>query len=163
MKERTVLHNREMLRADRFVDLGGGPFLQLQDGTLHFLWSINSRRNDADPKGKKRDNPNGIYYQAEGDATTLNVSDGNHYRAVSVGERIVICYTQEIAPNKAYFRVIGHSTPGPVTELTIAKDRKHNLWTEYMVLYREADRIWFVNTLAPNTLHELRLVDTTNP
>lgn len=29
-----------------------------------------------------------------------------------------------------------------------------------MALYTEADRIWFANTLAPNTLHELKLVDT---
>src|SRR5262249_13691468 len=79
------------------------------------------------------------------------------------GDRIVVCYTLRSAPDKAFFRVIRHGALGPVTELTIAKDWKHNLSSEYMVLYSEADRIWFVNTLEPNRLFELKLVDTQTP
>ncbi|MBI3464393.1 MAG: hypothetical protein HY000_15255, partial [Planctomycetes bacterium] len=66
-------------------------------------------------------------------------------------------------PNQVFFRVIRNRAFGPVTEITIAKDREHNLWGEYMALYAESDRVWFVNTLEPNRLHELRLVDTTKP
>jgi hypothetical protein len=161
-KERKVLHNREMHRVDRFT-LGEGLFLQLQDGTLHYLWSLEYQRDDDEPTGKEGDKPNGIYYQAEADSTNLKVGDGIHYCAISVGDRIVVCYTKETAPNKAYFRVIRHGALGPVTEVTIDKDRKHSLWTEDMILHAEADRIWFVNTLAPNGLYELKLVDTTKP
>jgi hypothetical protein len=162
-KERKVLHNREVVRAERFIDFGGGPFLQLQDGTLHCFWSLNYRRDGAGPKGKGQAKPNGIYYQAEADATPRKVADGDHYRAIAMGDRIVVCYTQESAPNTAFFRVIRHGALGPVTAVTIDKGRENNLSEDYMVLYADAERVWFVNTLAPNTLHELRLVDAPKP
>ena len=163
MKERKVLHNRELLQADQFNDFGEATFLQLQDSTLYGLWSIESRQMDTEANGKKRDKPNGIYYQAESDTTILKVGDGKHFRAVAMGDRIVVCYTRENAPNNACFCVIHQGVIGPVTELTIAKGREHDLWSEYMVLHAEGDRIWFVNTISPNTLHELKLVDMTKP
>ena len=75
----------------------------------------------------------------------------------------LIPQSEKAAPNKAYIRVIRHGALGPVTELAIAKDREHPLWTDNMVLHAQGERIWFVNTLAPNTLHEFKLVDTTSP
>jgi hypothetical protein len=95
--------------------------------------------------------------------TAFKVGGGRHHRAVAVGDRIVVCYTEEASPNQVFFRVIRNGALGPVTEVTIAKNREHNLGAEDMALYAESGRIWFVNTLAPNTLYELRLVDTKAP
>jgi hypothetical protein len=74
-----------------------------------------------------------------------------------------VCYSLKKAPDKVYFRVIRHGAPGPVTEITVAKGRDYYLWAEDMALYAEGDRIWFVNTLLPNALHELKLVDAKRP
>jgi hypothetical protein len=52
---------------------------------------------------------------------------------------------------------------GPTTEINTAKGRKFNLWSEYMVLYAEGDRVWFVNTIEQNTLYEFKLVDEKKP
>ena len=163
VQQKRWLHNRETLRLEQWVSPSEGTVLQFKDGSLHYLWGLNDRRDDRDPKGKKRERLDGLYYQAEADATVLKVGGGNDHRAIAVGDRIVICYTEESSPNQVFFRVIRNGALGPVTEVTIAKDRKHNLSAEYMVLYAESDRTWFANTLEPNTLHELKLVDTTKP
>lgn len=155
VKERKPLHSRETLRLDEMVWGEGGTILQLGDGSLHYLWGTNDRR--------RRGQATGLYYQAEADTTVLKIADGYHHRAIAVGDRIVICYSLENAPDKVFFRVIRYGTLGPVSELTVAKGRDHNLWSEYMVLYSEADRIWFVNTLTPNALYKLKLVDVKNP
>jgi hypothetical protein len=160
VKERKILHNREILRPEKLGVPEQATVVQASDGSLHYIWGIWDRRDVTDPKEKKRESLDGLYYQAEANTARIKVGGGYHHRAIAVGDRIVICYTQESAPNMIYFRVIRHGTLGPVTELAIAKDREHPLWTEDMVLHAEAERIWFVNTLAPNTLHEFKLVDT---
>jgi hypothetical protein len=162
-KERQVLHNREMLRLESGVEPYHGTVVQAADGSLHYLWGTWDRRDASDPKSTKRDRLAGCYYQTETDAVTVKAGDGYHHRAIGLGDRIVVCYTQENSPDHMYFRVIRHGTLGPVTEVTIAKGREHNLWAEYMVLHAELDRIWFVNTLAPDTLYELKLVDAREP
>jgi len=164
VKGKKLLHNRQMMaRLEKSVSLENGTILQAKDGALQYLWGIEDRRDKVDSKGTKIERQNGVYYQAEADATSVKIAGGYHHRAVAVGDRIIVCYTQENAPNQVYFRVIRQGVVGPVTEITVAKGRKHNLWSEYMALHAEADRIWFVNTLSPNTLHELKLVDTTQP
>jgi hypothetical protein len=66
----------------------------------------------------------------------------------------------EAEPNKVFFRVINGDKVGPVSELKISDNRKHELWGSRMVLGRAGDdRIWFLNTLEINTLYELKLVD----
>lgn len=163
VEERKTLHNRAILRSEKWVVPMPATVAQLPDGSLHYLWGLEDRRDTPDPKGKKSESLDGLQYQAEADANTIKVGGGYHFRAIVVGDRIVACYTQKSDPNKVFFRVIRHGAVGPVTELAIAKDREHPLWTEYMVLHAEGERIWFVNTLAPNTLHEFKLVDTTSP
>lgn len=149
-------HNREILRLNKFVDSTEKmEVVQLADESLHYLWGIDG--------GTKNSDATGLYYQAETEAKTVKVADGYHYRAITVGNRIVVCYTLKQAPNKVYFRVINHGVLGPVSEITIAKDRKYNLWGKYMLLYAEAGRIWFVNTLARNTPYELKLADPQKP
>ena len=61
----------------------------------------------------------------------------------ALGDRVVICYTKKSAPDNVFFRVIRHGALGPVTEITIAKGEEYNLWSKYMALYAEGDRIWF--------------------
>jgi hypothetical protein len=163
VKERKVLHNREILRLDAAgygVSIGG-TLVHLNDGSLHYLRGIDDRRSVEEKKGKGQ--VAGLYYQAEADATTLKVGSGNEHIAVAVGDRVIVGYTENNAPDKVFFRVIRHGTLGPVTEVAIAKGRDHNLSSEYMTLHSEGDRIWFVNTLAPNTLYELKLVDAKKP
>jgi hypothetical protein len=160
VKQKKWLHNREMLKVDQPARTTGGTVLQTTDGSLHYVWGIQDPTR-LEPEQAKDGKLAGVYYQAEAEGTTVRVSAGEHYRAIAVGDRIVICYTLKSAPNSVYFRVIRNGTLGPVTEITAAKGREHNLWSEYMALYAEGDRIWFVNTIAPNTLYELRLVDVT--
>jgi hypothetical protein len=159
VKERKVLHNREFLKLDAagFGISIGGTLVHLNDGSLHYVWGIDDWRLAEEKKAKGQ--VAGLYYQAETDATTLKVSGGHEHIAVAVGNRVIVRYTEKNAPDKVSFRVIRHGTLGPVTDLAIAKGREHNLSSEYMTLYSETDRIWFVNTLAPNTLYELKLVD----
>jgi hypothetical protein len=152
VKKRTWLHNREIFKLDEFVSSANEPtVLKLKDDSLHYLWRID--------EGANRGEATGLYYQAEAESKSVKVANGYHYRAIAVGHSVVVCYTLLRSPDKVYFRVLHYGAPGPVTELTVAKGREHNLQDEYMALYAETDRIWFVNTLAPNTLYELKLVD----
>jgi hypothetical protein len=162
VKERKPLHNRALVKLDKFVWPSNGTVLQFKDGALHYLWGIKDLRDGTDAKGKKRERQ-GLYYQAEADAIPVKLGDGCHHRAIAIGDRIVVCYTREKAPDRVYFRVIRYGAPGPVSAITVAKGREYNLWAEDMVLYAEGDRLWFVNTLMPNTLYELKLVDTKGP
>ena len=127
------------------------------------MWGIDDRRSNAGQDNKKKGALAGLYYQAEADTNTVKIGSAHDHLAVAVGDRIVVCYTQESSPDKVYFRVIRHGKSGPVSELAVGKGRKNNLSSEYMALYAESSRIWFVNTLAPNTLYELELVDAKLP
>jgi hypothetical protein len=153
VRERKWLHDRTIFRLDKCVSSANEPtVLQLKDGSFHYVWKID--------EGSKQGEATGLYYQAEADGKTVKVGGGFHYRGIAVGGRIVVCYTLEGSPTKVFFRVIRHGAPGPVTAITAARGWKDNLWSEYMVLYSESDRIWFVNTLSTNTLYELKLVDS---
>jgi hypothetical protein len=151
VKQKRWLHDREIFRLDRFTSSANEPtVLQFEDGTLHYLWRVD--------EGAKPGDATGLYYQAESDVQTVKVAKGYDYRAANVGDRIVVCYTQRDAPEKVFFRVILHGTAGPVSEIEAAKGRTHPLSSEDMVLHADAGRLWFVNTLARNTLYELELV-----
>ena len=144
------LHNREIFRLDKFVSSANEPtVLQLKDESLHYLWSID--------EGERRGEDTGLYCQAEADGKTVKVAGACQYRAIAVGDRIVLCYALEGSPEKVFFRVSHHGTLGPESKIEVAKGR--NLWSEYMLLHSEGDRIWFVNTLAANTVYELKLAD----
>src|SRR5262249_54436517 len=146
VKKQTWLHNRAMNEgADE------PTVLQLKDESVHYLWRMDK---SAEPTPAT-----GVYYQAEADGKTVKVANARQYRAAAVGDRIVVCYTLDDQPDKALFRVINHGALGPVKEITVAKGRKHNLWSDYMLLHAETDRIWFVNTIASNTVYELKLAD----
>ncbi len=150
------LHDRAMYRLDQFVSSANEPtVLQLPDGSLHYLWRIEP--------GAKPEKEAGLYYQAEADGKTIKVSDGCQYRGAAVGDRVVVCYTREEAPEKVFFRVIKNGTPGPERALVAAKGQKHELWSKYMVLHHETGRLWFTNTLTRNTLYELKLKDANGP
>jgi hypothetical protein len=156
VKKEKWLHNREVFRLDRVVSSASDPtVLQLKGDSLHYLWRID--------EGAKRGEATGLYYQAEADGKTVKICDGYEYRALAVGDRIVVCYTLDGSPEKVFFRVINHGALGPVSEITAGKGRKHDLQSEYMLLSTAAGRIWFANTLRRNTLYELRLVDTEKP
>jgi hypothetical protein len=145
-------HDREIYRLDRFVSSANEPtVVQLADGSLHYLWRVD--------EGQKRGTATGVYYQAEADGKTVKVADGYQFQAVAVGDRIVVGYTAPDAPEKVFFRVIRHGTPGPVSEITAAPGREHALWSQDMVLHADGGRLWFVNTVARNMLYELKLVD----
>jgi hypothetical protein len=159
LRQKRLLHNREILRLDKHNVWKGETVLQLSDGSLHYMWGTWDRGNDAEKNAAAR---TALYYQSEADTTTVKVADGCHYRAVTLGDRIIVCYTLEKAPDKVFFCVIRHGTVGSVSEITAAKGREHNLWSEDMAFYSEGERIWFMNTLRPNTIYEMKLVDATS-
>lgn len=149
------LHDQEIYRLNKsVVSTSGSTVLQLADESLHYLWGIDG--------GKKNGSVTGLYYRAESDSKTVKVSDGYDYRAIPVVNRIVVCFTLKQSPNKVYFRVINHGVLGSVNEITIAKNQ-FNLGSEYMLLYSESGRIWFVNTLERKKLYELKLADAKKP
>jgi hypothetical protein len=156
VRQQKWLHNREIFRLNTFVSSANEPtVLQLKDHSLHYIWRVD--------EGAKKGEATGVYYQAEADGKTVKIGSEFQYRALSVGDRIVVCYTQEEVPDKVYFRVIKDGTLGPVSEIEAAKGRSHNLWSEDMVLHADGDRIWFVNTLTRDTLYELKLAEATKP
>jgi len=156
VKKQKWLHGREVFQLDKFVSSANEPtVLPLKDESLHYLWRVD--------EGAKRGEATGLYYQAEGEAKTIKIARGYQYRAIGAEDRIVVCYTEEDSPEKVFFRVINRATVGPVTDITAAKGRKHNLWSEDMMLYSEADRIWFMNTLKTTSLFELKLADPKKP
>lgn len=157
VKKRTWLHAREIFRLDRFVSSASEPtVLRLNDESIHYVWKID--------EGERKSEASGLYYQAEADGKTVKVCDARRgHRAVAMGDRIVVCYTLEDSPEKVFFRIIRHGTLGPVTEIVAAKGRKHNLWSEYLLLHGEADRIWFVNALTANRVFELKLAEQGSP
>ncbi|MBM4073107.1 MAG: hypothetical protein FJ271_29915 [Planctomycetes bacterium] len=104
VRDRAVLHEREMLRTERRVEPYCASVLQVGDKSLHYLWGLWDRRDNGEAKGKERSRLDGLYYQAEADAVTIKLGGGYHHRAVAVGDRIIVCYTEESAPNDVSFR-----------------------------------------------------------
>jgi len=156
VKKRRWSHNREIFRLDRFVSSADGPtVLQLEDASLHYLWKID--------EGENRGEATGLYYQAESEGRTEKISGGRQFRAISVGNLIVICYTLAESPGGVFFRVINQGAPGPVTEITAAGGRASPLREESMLLGGDSGRIRFMNTLLMNTLYELELQDSKKP
>ena len=125
--------------------------VQLADDSLHYFWSLDAQQ--------EKDKLTGVYYQAESTREPLKVCDGRHFRAIAIGNRIVLCYTLENAPKKVFFRVIHHGTLGPLSELTVENNLNYNLWTDSLQLHAEGDRIWFVNTMQLDTVYELKIAE----
>ncbi len=75
-----------------------------------------------------------MYYQAVTEGKTEKISSGHEYRAIAVGNLIVVCYALAESPEEAFFRVINQGATGPVTRITAANGRGINLRTEYMLL-----------------------------
>jgi hypothetical protein len=156
VKRKRWLHDRELFRLDQFVSSANEPTVpQLKDESNHYFWRIDL--------GAKQGKATGLYYQTERDGKTVKVTDAYDYRAVAVGNRIVVCYTKEDTPEKVFFCVIHQGLVGPKSELIAAKGREHNLWAKYMFLYADGDRIWFANTLFGTWLYELKLTDAAKP
>jgi hypothetical protein len=155
VRRKTWLHNREMLRLEQSVTPARGTALQLKDGSLHYLWGIVAREGNADLKQKTE----ALHYRAEADATILKVGGGTDYAATAIGDRIIVCYSEEGSPNDVFLRVIRNGVLGPVARITLVKEREHSLSGHYMALHAEANRVWFVNTLEANTLYESKLAD----
>jgi hypothetical protein len=152
VQRKTWLHDRVIQRIDEFVSSANRPrVVQLANKSLHYVWRVDT--------GQEKTKSAGTYYHSEAHGKTIKVSDGYQFGAVACGNRLVICSSDEAAPNKVFFRVIQNGTIHPPTEITIAKDRKHDLWLEDMAIAAGADRIWFMNTLATDLVYELRLSD----
>jgi hypothetical protein len=152
VQRKTWLHDRVIQQIDEFVSSANRPkVMQLADKTLHYVWRVDT--------GQEKTKSAGTYYHSEAHGKTSKISDGYQFGAVPCGNRLVVCTTVEAAPNKVFFRVIHNGTIHTPTEITIAQDRKHDLGLEYMALATDADRIWFMNTLASDAIYELRLSD----
>src|SRR5205823_5331896 len=83
VKNWTWLHNREVFRLDEFVGSAHDPtVLQLDDKTLHYLWKVDKGLNPEPAKG--------LYYQAEADGKTVKLSPACEYRAVGIGNRVLV-------------------------------------------------------------------------
>jgi hypothetical protein len=145
------LHHRELYRGERSDWAGSVTALQLNDDSLHHLWSIDG--------GKEHAKLTGVYCQAESKPEPFKVSASQHYRAIAVGNRIIVCYTLESSLTTVFFRVIHHGTMGPISEIRVDNKLDYSLWRDSMQVHAEGDRIWFVNTMEPDTVYELRIAD----
>jgi hypothetical protein len=150
LQRKTWLHDRVIQRIDEFVSSANRPkVVQLADRTLHYIWKVDT--------GQRRTKAAGTYYHSEAHGKTIKLSEGYKFSAVPCGNRLIVCTTDDGAPKKVLFRVIHNGTVHPPTELTITNDLDHGLYLEYMALAAGSDRIWFMNTLATDTVYELRL------
>jgi len=145
------VHHREIYRGERSGSAGSVTALQLNDDSLHHLWSVDGRKEHAKLTG--------VYCQAESKLDPFKVCAGQHYRAIAVGNRIIVCYTLENALTKVFFRVIHNGMMGPVSEIAVENKLDYSLWRDSIQLHAEGDRIWFVNTMAPDTVYEFRIAD----
>ena len=125
-----------MLEEDAISSANRPRVLQLPDKTVHYVWRVDT--------GAQKTNAAGIYYYSETQGKTIKVSSSLQFAAVACGNRLVLCTSDEAAPNKILFRVIHNSTVHPPTEITIGKGREHQLWLEYMAVAGNTDRIWFM-------------------
>jgi hypothetical protein len=147
---RKWLHHRELYRPEQ-PGAQDVTAIQLANDSLHHLWSMNG--------GKEHANMTGVYCQAESRLEPVKICASVHYRAVAVGNRLVVCYTLEDSPTKVFFRVIHHGTLGPISELAVENKLDYSLWRDSLGLHAEGDRIWFVNSMKPDTVFELQVVD----
>jgi hypothetical protein len=146
------LHHRAIYRGEQSDWAGSVTALQLNDDTLHHLWSVDGLKEHAKLTA--------VYCQAESNLEPFKVCASRHYQAIAVGSRIIVCYTLEGSLTRVFFRVIHHGTMGPITEITVDNKFDYSLWRDSMQLHAEGDRIWFVNTIAPDAVYELRIADT---
>src|SRR5262249_13017033 len=114
VNKRRWLHSRELFG----LESGRGSLreptvLQRKDGSLHFLWKSSDDLREREASS--------VYYQAEPDGKTVKVASAAHYRAVSTGDHIIVCYTVKDAPEKVCFRIIKNGVLGPVAEITLDK------------------------------------------
>ena len=150
LRRKTWFHDRVIQRIDEFVSSANRPrVVQLADKTLHYVWRVDT--------GQRKTKSAGTYYHSESHGKTIKVSDGYEFSAAPCGNRLIVCSSDDAAPNKVFFRVIHNGTVHAPTEIAIGKNREHGLGLEYMALAADADRIWFMNTLATNVVYELRL------
>jgi hypothetical protein len=145
------LHHRELYRSERSDWAGSVTALQLNDDSLYHLWSIDG--------GKEHAKLTGVYCQAESKLEPFKVCASRHYRAIAVGNRMIVCYTLEGSLTTVFFRVIHHGTMGPISEIAVDNKLDNSPWRDSMQLHAEGDRIWFVNTMEPDTVYELRIAD----
>ena len=97
VQKRKWSHNREIFRLDQFVSSAADPtVLQLPDESLHYLWKVD--------EGEHQGEATGLYYQAETDGKTEKLSSAQEYRAIAVGNLIVVCYSMAESPEKVFFR-----------------------------------------------------------
>ena len=93
----------------------------------------------------------------------MKIGDGYQFKAVASRNRIIICLTDDKAPDKVFFRVVNDGVVHPATALAIGPHLKHGLWSEDMVFAADAERIYFLEKLNWRTVYELRLVDAKEP
>jgi hypothetical protein len=148
------LDERERWRLDRFVSSVSPAVHVLEDGSIHYLWSID--------EGQTRTTASGLFCQRQDTGQTIKLADNYlGFKSLALGNQIVVCYALENRPDSVYFRVIAAAGPGPVTAVKLARPTVHALWAEDFVLGNEAGQgFWFVNTLDVKTLYQLRVVES---
>lgn len=150
------IHDREIARFDGFVSSANHPVvLQFPDKSLHYVWRVDEGLGGKDGRG--------LFYQAESDGKTVKVSDSHQARAIAVGDRIVVAYSNEAAPNKVFFRVINRGSVGPATELVIGEKREHNLSLTEMAFGADGNRIFCASSAMKDAIFEFRLADAAQP
>jgi hypothetical protein len=152
VQKKTWSEEQEILRVDRFVSWVKPAVILSKGGIVHYFWWID--------EGQKKTDLSGLYYQGKGAGEPIKLAVSRQgFKATGVGDKLVVCYTLEDEPDKAYFRVIEDGKAGPALAVTLAHPSKHALWDEDYVLGTDADgRVWFVDTLDIDTLYELKIV-----
>lgn len=167
VSKREWLHDRELFRFEPERNSMGArcTALQYKDKSLHYLWSFGNRYLDLDSE---------LNYQAESESKPVYLFNVCEFTAAAADDRIAICYTQNKFPRKLFFRVVQHGIAGPPTELDIGKQPEtHDFETKKkreipvdgssLILSRDGERFWFVNTQNPTIIHELKLVEADQP
>lgn len=144
---------RELGRLDRFVSSVSPAVHILENGSIHYLWTVD--------EGPTKTAASGLFCQSKETGRTIKLAEPAHgFKSVGVKNAVVVGYALESDPAKVSFRVIRAGKPGPATSITLARQPSHSLWGESMVLGGdEGRRFWFMDTLTPGTIYLLEVTD----
>jgi hypothetical protein len=128
------------------------PRVVVIEGKPHYFWTIEKwSRNSPEV---------GLYYLADGKKKPFRLSNSVQFQLLTLGKKIVVCYSVKGKLDKLFFRVIEAAKVGPELSVKIANRLDYSLWGENMVLGSAGNnRLWFVNTNQINTFYELKVAE----
>jgi hypothetical protein len=126
------------------------PRVVLVEGKPHYFWTIEEWRDETPDVG--------LYYLPDGKKEPVRLSNSVQFQVLTLGKKIVVCYSVKRKVDEVFFRVIEAGKVGPESSVKISNRLDYSLWGEDMVLGSAGkDRLWFVNTDQINAFYELKI------